>query len=503
MTSKSGDQRHTSIVVERSDRVAHLGAVTLVLSLAAVSTGCLGSAHHGDLDTPVDVPETWTVELPEATETDERLDARWWRGLGMPGLNTAIDEALEGNLELRAAFLRVEQAETFVRQAQSGWYPNINAEVSVSRSRTPAPQPLGPIEANSFDASVSAGYEVDIWGRTLAASEAAEMDVRATRANAEASALSLAARIAEAWIDVRYHRARLKLVEEQIETADALLEVTLARLNIARASALDVLQQRQNLEALRSSIPLIESQEEIARVRLALLLGRDPSRPVDVPGDTLPALPATVPGGLPADLLEARPDVRAARRRAEAADSRIVVAVANRLPSLRLSASLFLSADEIGNLFDEIFWSVAASLSGVIWDGGRLDAEIDRAHLVLEESVLIWGQTVLRAIEEVQTALILERQQRLYIETLEERLELAEMALERARLQFAGGVSDYQRVISTLVSLQTLQSSMLDAQRQLISHRITLYRALGGTWTQDLEAPPRPVVRTRSNESDE
>lgn len=469
--------------------ILRLAAATCLLTLVAACA----SERYGDgvVEVPVELEGGYLYTIEGATT--RAPESRWWLELELPGLDAAIEEAFERNLELHAAWVRIEQSRTVVETTESGLWPSLDAQATVGRSRSPAGTPSGAAESNNFQLSLSAGYELDLWGRNLASVEAAELDVHAARADIEATAMSLSAQITDGWLEVLYQRARRRLVERQLETARTFLELAMLRLRLGQATALDVLQQQGNVEALEARLPLVTTEEEIAQLRLAVLMGRSPSNPPTVPGDDLPPLPAPVDAGVPADLLVQRPDVRAAEIRARAADSRLVVAIAEQMPSVRLSATLFLAAADPVELFENIFWNVAASLVVPLIDGGRRSLAVERAELVLDERILVYGQTVLRAIEEVQTALVREVYLAEYEAALEQQYDSARRALESARLNFAAGAASgvtYDRVLNALVAVQNLESTLLDARRQRLAARITLYRALGGTWTRDLAQPP-------------
>ena len=185
-------------------------------------------------------------------------------------------------------------------------------------------------------------------------------------------AFSLTSQVAEAWFDVLAQRQKRELFNEQIELNERYVELLELRLAQGQGSALDVNQQQQQIEQLRSQIETITQQEVLAMQRLAILMGKAPSEGASmVPAGiiALPELPALPDAGVPADLLERRPDLRRSYKQLEAANRRIAVAVRDRLPTVRLSPSLFLQAIKIGDLLDEIFWSATAAISQPLVDG--------------------------------------------------------------------------------------------------------------------------------------
>lgn len=249
-------------------------------------------------------------------------------------------------------------------------------------------------------------------------------------------------------------------------------------------------QQRQQQVSTRAQLALVDSALGLFEHRLAVLLGAAPgSLQVDAPEGLPAALPAVPAGGLPADLLERRPDVRAAQRRVEAADYQVAVAVADRLPSLRLSGSYGFQAQSLADFLSSPVWNLIASVAAPILDGGRRAAEVERSEAVVEELLMVYGQLLLQAMTEVENALLQERYQLVHIADLEESVELAAATLREAQARYGKGLSDYLPVLTALQGQQRAELALLQARRQLISYRIQLCRALGGTWTQSLPAP--------------
>ena len=459
------------------ERIAWL----LVALVFGMNAGCLASRHQVDVEPALEVSESWLHESGAAPRVD-----RWWSSYGSDALNSLVDRALAQNLSLTAALLRVEQSETTVRQQRAGLFPTLDVEVGVNRSRQFVPGPVGAFEQTFFTTSVTAGYELDVWGRVRSGIAAARADQAALRMDAEAVAMTLAANVTEAWLDLQFHRARQALVESQIQTVRTYLQLILVRMSAGQATALEAFQQQQQMQALESQLPAVQASQQIAAHRLAVLLGVTPSA-LEVPAaESLPS-PVDLPeAGVPADLLQMRPDVRAAQARAEAADWRVVTAICDRLPSFRLSAGLTMQATSLLNLFDGIFWRLAASAAAPLIDGGRRRAAVDRARLVREEALLSWGQTLLTAVVEVEDALVQQQGQLAYLERLRVEHDNALATLSAARDQYLNGVADYLRVLTAISTLQQIELAQLQAHRTLLSQQVTLFRALGGDWMSEI-----------------
>lgn len=432
------------------------------------------------------------------------LPERFWTDFGSAGLTRAVDAALSGNFTLRAAWARLAQANASADIAGAPRYPTLDAATSgrVQRQVLPFSRPGGnSTVAQSFVASLGASYEVDLWQRIGSAARAAALDRDAARDDAEALAITVAAEVAERWFDLARARAAKALMQKQLETSEQVLGVVMARFDAGQTSGLDVSQQQQLVSGTRARLQLIAGTEATLLHQLAVLTGHSPGEFVADDASELSSLPPLPHAGIPSELLQRRPDLRAAQRRVAAADHRIAEAVADRYPALRLGAEGSLQAQHSGFVSQALtpLWNLVAGLTAPIFDGHRRAAEVERRDAVLAERVSVYAQAVLNALNEVENALVLERQQGLYIEDVALQLLAAERAVEQSRERYDSGLTDFLPVLTAIVSAQSTEQALLDARRQLISYRIQLCRALGGTWTQSLR--PTMTPQTSQEES--
>jgi NodT family efflux transporter outer membrane factor (OMF) lipoprotein len=424
-----------------------------------------------------------------------QLPETWWRQFGDPELDRMVDRAHRQSFQLRAAWARVRQARALVRQARSGLWPQLDftGQAARNRQRFDLPEPVGEIRTTvtSYTLSAAAGYELDVWRRISNGGAAAALDAGAVRDEAEAIAMSLAAEVSEAWYDIVSQRAQRALLVEQLEINQTQLELMELRFRQGIASSLDVFQQRSQVVGTRQRIEQVDGALALGGNRLAILYGQPPTSRAPESPAALPDLPAPPATGVPADLLIRRPDVRAARRRVEAADHRVAVALADRLPNLRIGGNVTLSSGTLADLIGTPIWGVFAAIAAPLFDGGRRAAEVERSRGVVDERLMQFGQALIQAMVEVENALTSEEAQRVQIATIEEQIALAEATYQQARERYTEGLIDYLPVLTALQSLQQSQLALIAARRQLLSHRIQLYRALGGTWTGTLETPAR------------
>jgi outer membrane protein TolC len=211
----------------------------------------------------------------------------------------------------------------------------------------------------------------------------------------------------------------------------------------------------------------------------------------------LPVLPPLPASGVPLEALRARPDVRAAELQLTAADHRLAVAIADRYPSLSLSAAAGGQAESFSDVLDQWFLNLAANLLAPVFDGGRRAAEADRNRAVVEERFYAWESALLAACAEVEDGLVAERGLDQTNRILGTQLELAEASLERSRALYVNGLTDYLTVLTALQSLQNLQRQAISTRQELLANRISLHIALGGSWSGSLEPPtPRAEEQT-------
>ncbi len=265
-----------------------------------------------------------------------------------------------------------------------------------------------------------AGYEVDLWGRIRAQRESAFLQTAASREDVNTAAITIAAEVANRWIQIISQRMQKQLLEEQLRINKTLLELVELRFRMAMVSALDVYQQQQVVENVKAEIPLVERDELLLRHELAILLGRPPLTELAITRSKLPQPAALPPTGLPADLLAARPDVRGAGLRLEAAEWQIAAARAARLPALSLTARARYGRGDFDVLFSNWLLSLAANLTAPILDGGRRAAEVDRTRALADENLAAYYNTVLTAVKEVEDALVSEAKQREHIQGLKQ-----------------------------------------------------------------------------------
>jgi NodT family efflux transporter outer membrane factor (OMF) lipoprotein len=412
---------------------------------------------------------------------------RWWEKIGDEQLNGFVDEALSGNQTLFSYWARLEKAQAQARKSGADLKPSMAGVADASYTKVQTGDEGR--ENENYAVGLVASYEVDLWGRVRATHESAFLEAEASREDLNAAAMTVAAEVTDRWVAILSQRLQRQLLEQQLLTNKTYLDLVELRFRRALASALDVFQQRQLVERVKAQLPLIEMQERMLVNQLAVLLGRMPSRAPRISRQELPVLDTAPAAGLPVELLQNRPDIAAALRRLEATDQDLAAASADRLPALRLTGSAAYESDELEELFDNWIVNLAASLTAPIIDGGRRRAEVDINKAAVQQQLAEYRQVVLSAVREVEDALIRETKLRQHIAALETQLQAAQNALDEAGTRYVNGLNDYLPVLTQLLSVQNLEIDLIQRHEDLLVARISLYRAIGGAWVDDLTPP--------------
>ncbi|MEZ4526290.1 MAG: efflux transporter outer membrane subunit [Desulfobacterales bacterium] len=431
-----------------------------------------------------DIPEAYSSGSSQREEAEQ-----WWKTFNDPELDLLIAQALRENFSLKEAWARLRQAQALAVKSGADLYPevNLNTEIGQGRQRTKTDAGTSTGSAENYTLGLASTYELDLWGRIRSEKQAARLSASASREDVRTAAMTLAASVAQRWAGIVSMRMQKDLLKKQLQTDRVYLELVELRFRKGMVSALDVYQQKQVVEEIRSRIPLIEEQEQLLLHELALLLGKTASYPVQVSRKSLPVPERIPPAGLPADLLSMRPDIRAAGLRLQAADWDTAAARADRLPAIRLSATARYAADQVDMIFDNWLLSLAGNLSAPIFDGQRRAAEVERTLAAADEKLWAYRRTVYTAFKEVEDALVSEEKRRLHIRALELQMNAAKRALEQADERYRRGLSDYLPVLTQIVSVQNLERNLIERRTELLTDRIRLHRALGGSWMKEAE----------------
>jgi NodT family efflux transporter outer membrane factor (OMF) lipoprotein len=440
-------------------------------------------------------------------DTGAEQQVLWWEALGDPVLNELINIAHTQNNSLRIAGLRVLESRAQLGIAIGNQYPQTQAVVgdatALQASKNAANTAAGDLEFTQFNIGIGASWEADFWGKFKRGIEAADAAYLASVAGYDQAMILVTAQVCGTYLAIRTLEEQLRITRENISIQQRSFEIVNVQFENGSTSELDVLQARTLLMSTRASIPGLETQLRQAGNALSTLLGRPPSDLAELLGNaaTIPPVPERLAVGLPADLLRRRPDVRQAEYLAMAQNARVGLAEANLYPSFSLSGFVGLTAagntettrtgeSGFGQLFDvdSVTYSVGPSFVWPFLNYDRIRNSVRVQDARLQQALIAYRDTVLRAAREVEDALVALdgaiRQEELLAETVAS----ARRSTEVAQLRFKEGLADYQRVLSAQQGLFTQQSRYVNNRSAIVSNFIALYLALGGGWESRSDA---------------
>lgn len=471
---------------------------TMALTALLVATGSVQAGASGPAFEGPDEQDRF-VEQRDGTP----LGQPWWEGFHDDELTRMIDEGLLANGDVQAAFMRVEQAQAAAQLSLVPILPSVSFDVSESTAPydslgfqmggiPSAPGEDDPPEVyHTGSAMLSGRIPLTIWGGSIPSYRAGRLDAAASEGDGEAQALRLAGSIARAYFDVVAAREQLQLIQVQIETNRALLEITELRYLTSEATGLDVLQQRQQLAATEALVPQARSLARTRQQQLTVLLGRQVDQEATVTRAELPQLPVDPDSGVPLDLLANRPDLRASGRRLEAAGARKNASIQSFLPGLSLSGQVGTQAMYVEELETQETWGVGATLSIPLFQGTTNWANFVQARSATRSATATHEQAIRQAVQEVEGALVREEETRAQLEAYTRLLEASRLAFTEAQQRYAAGLTSYLTVLTAINSQQQAELNVLSAHRDLIDARITVHESLGGPWTTGLSTGGR------------
>jgi len=443
---------------------------------------------------PPDPPDNYATEQ---TKPVVQLSEQWWRDFQDPQLNQLQQQLFSNNLDLRQALYRLRQLEALQKINGASLWPQINLNGSINRDSTPGV--FDDILSTNKRFSVAAGYELDVWNKLKDKKKAAELRRQAGEEEVKSLLLSLSAQLSEQYFLAVEQRAQLKLLKQQIKQRQLFLKTVTERYLAGLSTGTEVYRGQQNLAIAETLIPGHQTTLTRAQNSIALLLGQPPGS-VLIDRDDLPKLNNIVDIGLPADLLIRRPDISATLLQLAAADRELAAALAARLPAINLSATLGRSFRHLstGDI-DGTFWSLALGLTQPLVDGGRRKAETERQEAIRAENLEAYRQAMLRALQEVETALATAANDTNKATKLERQRQINLKSLLLTRDNYLYGLTDSRDLVNSQILQLEILRQQLSNQRQQLSDRITLARALGGSWMNEELAQQQQTLKTEQD----
>lgn len=509
----------------------------IAMLIALAGSGCTVGPNYTE-PKPTAADRQWAANgSPDASRaglsTDGAEVASWWRSLGDAQLTTLIERAVSGNQDVRLAQLRIAEARAIRGVVAADGLPQVAADGRYNRYRdSERTGNLGrstEMDRDFFQGGFDASWELDIFGGIRRGVEASEADIAAAEATLRDVLVSLSAEVARTYVDLRSNQEQLSIARRNIAIQADAVSLSQSKFNGGLTSELDVVQASTQLATTRATIPALEATVLADAHRLGVLLGLDPtalraeleaSKPLPIARSGLTGTSATadgakgpaadgvpvsggaiagdgsnpgamprltgqaVPIGQPADMLRRRPDLRAAERRIAAATARIGVATAELYPKVSLLGSFSMQAETFTKAFDmdARAWSIGPKVTWSVFSGGRVQANISTFEQREKQALVTYEQSVLKALEEAETALVRyakaqERREQLRLAVLSGRrgVELADSLYKAGRTGFLN-VLDAQR------SLLGAESSLAEADLAVTTNLIAVYKAVGGGW---------------------
>lgn len=434
------------------------------------------------------VPAQWQQGTATAAPRDAAALATWWRQFNDPVLDELISGALQSSPDIRTVLAKIDEARARHGVQRANLLPSLTASASGQGGRSTNRRTDVTTTSESASATLDASWEIDLFGKQRMALTATAADLAQSEENFHHAQVSLAAEVAAAYVSLRSAEAQLEVVNRSLRTQEETAQLTQWREQAGTASALETQQAVSTLEQARASLPTLELSAAQTRNQLALLSGRTPGTLDALLATTakVPAAPAAIATGIPAETLSQRPDVRAAARAVTAAAARTSSARRDRLPTLTLSGSLGVEALRAGKLFspEATVASLLGGLTAPIFAGGKITQTIAIQSAVEKQAVIAYESAVLTALSEVENALVSVQRSSERLAILGRAVAAAREASTLAGQKYAVGQVDLLTVLETQRTLLNLEEQQVSTTTDQTTAHIQLYKALGGGWTQ-------------------
>jgi multidrug efflux system outer membrane protein len=448
--------------------------------LAVVALG--GCALGPDFSRP-DVAQPEAFRGAPAGESIANLP--WWQVFDDTVLQELVRSALEENQDVRIAASRVEEAAAALGFVRAEQFPAFGIGAGAGRAETSEQRDGIPgTIASDFSVYANVSWEVDLWGRLRRATESARAELLATEAARQGVTISVVAAVADLYFQLRDLDNRLAISERTLASRRDSLDLIRTRFRGGIVSELDVRQAEIEEATAAAAVPIFERSIVAVENALSVLLGRPPGTiPRGAPLDG-ERVPATAPAGLPADLLNRRPDVREAEELAHAQMARVGIAEALRLPTLTLTGTAGLASSELDDLGESgaDFWSIGGNLLGPLFEFGRNVRRVEVEQARTEQAILRYESTVLSAYRDVDDALAALGTGAAEYEARRRQVESARAAARLSRARYDGGVTSYLEVLDSERSLFSAELQASSTLQQRYTALVQLYKALGGGW---------------------
>jgi multidrug efflux system outer membrane protein len=510
--------------------------ISILLLSALWAGGCAaGPPYHPP---KIKSPPSY-AELNSSVNTNEPV-ARWWNEFHDPELDHLIEEALRNNFDLQIATMRIRESRYQRNIAAADLFPEADATGSYIRSRgsrnvvlplggssgtgssgsSSAPKGSGPTPKDSsasspnetdvtpnplstqpspfgqgglpgattdlYQVGFDASWEIDVFGGKRRQVQAAAAEVEASAESRHNMQVSLAAETAQNFLQLRGAQERLQIARDNLTAQTLVLTLTRSKRSVGLTSEFDVIRAAAQVSETASSIPPLEANCRRLIHSLSILIGKDPdelSAELDQ-SKPLPATPPEVPIGLPSQLLKRRPDIKQAEREIAAANARIGSAQSDLFPKFALVGNAGLDSSSPGNLFnwESRYFLISPTVTWRIFDAGRILSNIRLQRANKQEAALQYRNTILKALQEVEDALVNYASEKIRREQLADEARQDQRTLDLARQRYDHGLTDFLSVLDAERNLYSAQDALAISTLSVTTDLVALYKSLGGGW---------------------
>lgn len=459
---------------------------------AGLAVGCAMGPDYVE-QSPV-APEQW--QAAPATNSPalgpETLKT-WWRQFNDAALNQLMTRALTGNLDLKMAQARIEQARAERRGTRAELFPTVGASAGAQRQNNPFPGLAPGIKYNLFELGFDALWEIDLFGRQQRRLEAASAELDGANQQYRQMLVTLTSEVARNYIELRSLQRQTAITRRNLDAQRQTLNLTEKLFNEGVGTRHDVVRSRAQTEQTEAFLPALEASQAAVQRQLEVLLGQAPgtlAAELSAPGD-FPPLPAQYLLTSPIDTLRHRPDIQIAERKLAAATAMQGAATAELFPKISLSAFLGLRNTDIETLFKSASFSygTAANLMQPLLNFGRIQAGIDLAEARQQEAYLGYQKAVLDALQEAETAISRYLKEEVRRQTLARSVIDLQESLRLSQLRYQEGIISFLDVLEAQRALYASEIELAQSQAATSGHLIAVYKAMGGGANADAEQP--------------
>ena len=460
-------------------KLNHLGFTPFLLIMMLVSGCTVGP----DFEEPVTESPGSFRTTPDKVEREAEFE--WWQLFNDPQLLLLVTTALENNRDIKIAASRIAQSRAALGFTEVDGYPRLDVQAGISRGDFTG---AGKSTTTNTSAYIAAplSWEIDFWGKFSRATDAARADLIASEYGLKTVQLTLVSDVVSGYyLLLDFHR-RLAISENTLKSRIDSLYIIQQRFEKGIIGELDVNQAEIQREIAAASIPLYQRSISKTENSLSLLLGRLPGA-IKVPANMLAQTsPPDIPVGMPAEILEQRPDITQAKFLLRAQTEQIGIAEALRWPAISLTGTLGVASTELGSVtVDGGVWSVGGQLLGPVFNFGQNQRRVEIEEAITQQVLFQFENTVLTAFREVEDALVEIETYRRELAAIGRQLKAAKNANELSKERYDKGVSSFLEVLDTERTRFATDLQQSELQQLYLNAYVNLYKSLGGGWVSD------------------